>query len=47
MALVPQGEMHWSVFTGDALKVAELLVKLRFTEEAIKSIVGDGLDSGE
>ena len=27
--------------------MAELLVKLRFTEEAAKSIVGIGLDSGE
>ena len=44
---VIQGATHWSVFAGDALGVAELLLKLRFTEEAAKSIVGDGLDSGE
>ena len=42
-----KGEMNWSGFTADALKVAELLVKLRFTEEAAKSIVGNGLCSGE
>ena len=37
---------HWSVFTGDVLKVADILVKLKFTEEAVKSIVSDGLGSG-
>ena len=42
-----QGAAHWSGFTGVALKVAELLVKLIFKEEAVKSIVGDGLNSGE
>ena len=39
--------MHWSGFTGDSLKVAEILVKLRFPEEITKYIVGDGLDSWE
>ena len=33
--------------TGDALKVAKLLVKFRFTEEAWKSIVGSGVNSKE
>ena len=47
MALGTQGVTHWSEFTGDALKVDKLLVKLRFTEESAKSIVGYGLDSGE
>ena len=42
-----QGTMHWSSFTGNALKVAELLVKLWFIEEEGNSIVGDVLDSGE
>ena len=40
-------EIHWSGFTGDALKADKLLVKLRFTEEAAKSTVGDDLYSGE
>ena len=38
---------HWSGFTGDALKVAKLLVKLKFAEETINFIVVDGLDSVE
>ena len=37
--------VHCYGFTDDALKVAELLVKLNFKEEAAKSIVGDGLNN--
>ena len=33
-------------FTGDALKVDTLFVKLKFIEEATNSIAGDGLNSG-
>ena len=47
MAPGQRGEMHWSGFTGDAFKVCELLVKLRLIEESAKSIVGDGLNSGD
>ena len=36
--------VHWSGFTGDALKMAKLLAKSKFTEEVAKSIVGYGLD---
>ena len=39
--------VHWSGFTGDAMKVAKLLVKLKFKEESTNSIIGNGLDSGE
>ena len=39
--------MHWYGFSGDAFKVAELLDKLKFTEESAKYIVVDGLDSLE
>ena len=42
-----QEATYWSGFTVDALKVYELLVKLRYTEKYAKYIVGDGLDSGE
>ena len=38
---------QWSGFTGEAFKLSELLVKLRFAEEAANSIVVDGLNSGE
>ena len=48
MATGTQGAgAHWSGFTGDALKVAELLVKLKFTEAVTNSIVGNGIDIGE
>ena len=42
-----QRATHWSGFTGDALKVSELLVKLGYTEKSAKSIFGNSLDSGE
>ena len=38
---------QWSGYTSDALKKAKLLVKLKFTEEASKSIVGNIIDSRE
>ena len=38
---------HWSSFNGNTKKVAKILAKLKFTQEAAKSIVGDGLNIGE
>ena len=37
--------VHWFGFTGDTLKLAKISVKLKFTEEAAKSIVEDVLYS--
>ena len=42
-----QEATHCSGLTGDAMKLAELLVKLKFIEESAKSVVVNGLDSGE
>ena len=39
--------VHWSIFTGEALKVAKILMKLKFTEEDAKSIIGNGLEISE
>ena len=39
--------VHWSIFTGDAFKVAKLLVKFKFTEESENSIVVDDLNCEE
>ena len=38
---------HYSGFTGDTLKLAKLLVKLKFTKEAAKPTVGNGLNIRE
>ena len=38
---------HYYGFTGDALKLAKLLVKLKFTKEAAKPTVGNRLNIRE